>query len=250
MKRRFDRNAEGDLVDRHGYPLDVRSLLAHPVVSVTLDIPSQEGGALGGGGTSGPSEQQELSLPTNPQDGGVGEGDVPVEERCEPAKASVVWETYIAAMGPRDKTLHPAERKLINEALKVATVAECQRAILGCRRSPFHQGDNAKRKKYNTLSHILKAKRGVRTLREQIDFMLDLADKHGVGDLDATGSEQTVIDPAKLERMKRQVFRAFDMQDSPQAAEQAERAEAWLNEHGWHVVRNGNDRPKIERKDS
>ncbi|MDQ1584471.1 MAG: hypothetical protein QOF36_2525 [Microbacteriaceae bacterium] len=163
-------------------------------------------------------------------------------------KASLVWATYVEAMEPRDKALHPAERKLINEALKVATVAECQRSIWGCRRSPFHMGDNAKRRKYNRLSHILKGKRGVRTLREQIDFMLDLADKHGVGDLDATGSEQTVIDPAKLERMKRQVFRAFDMADSAQAAEQAERAEQWLNEHGWQVIRNGNDRPKIERK--
>jgi hypothetical protein len=96
----------------------------------------------------------------------------------------------------------------------------------------------------------LKAKRGVRTLREQIDFMLDLADKHAVGELDARGSEQTVIDPAKLERMKRQVWRAYDMPGSEQAAEQGQRAEAWLVEHGWRVVRSGNDRPKIERHDS
>lgn len=227
LKRRFSINARGELEDRDGYVLG-------KVVGLTLDVDASWG-IKGADVVVEEQQEEELQLqPPSPNDG-------------DPATA--VWATYVEAMEPRDPVLHPAERKLILEALKVATVAECQRAIWGCRKSPFHMGDNSQKKKYNRLSHIIKGKRGTRTLREQIDFMLDLADKGGVGDVAHVGSD-SAVDPSKLERMKRQVFRAHDLSDSEAAVEQGERAERWLRAHGWVVRRSPDSRPKIERHDS
>lgn len=233
MRTRFDRDERGNLVDRHGYVLTLADFLRHDVVSVTLEHLGDIRGC------TEVEELPELSPPTDIRDGeSEGKGD----------DAADVWAAYVEAMEPRDKALHPAERKLINEALRVATKDECVRAVWGCRSSAFHMGDNNKHRKYNRLSHILKGKRGLRTLREQIDFFIDLAEKNRVGD--TSGRSNVTVDPSKLERSRRAVYRAWEMPHSEHAQEQAADAERWLNEHGWRVVRSGNDRPKIEREDT
>lgn len=149
-----------------------------------------------------------------------------------------VWNTYVLVMKPRNTTLPADERRLIHAALAVAKVEELQRAILGCSKSPFHMGHNDRGRPYNRLTHILKGKRGVRTLREQIDLFLDIAEKSGAG----AGTSSAVRD--RIRREKQTVQTAFNMPHSDAARQQGEASERWLAEHGIEVVReHGGARP-------
>lgn len=144
-----------------------------------------------------------------------------------------VWDHYVEVMTPRDAGLGPDERKLINAALKVATVDECCRAIDGCFASDFHmkRGRYAGRSgaKHSQLSKILKGKRGGRTRREQIDFFLEIAERSGLQ------SGVTSADPARIDSAKRDVLDAWSFPGNEQAQEQGEAARQWLQELGWQI---------------
>lgn len=158
MRRRFTIDDEGNLVDRHGYVLG-------KVVGLTLDMPvtavaEMEGGGGKGAGVGVDLQRLEEDHPVSPTN---SNSDDPVER---------IWAVYVETMKPRRAKLDPQARTLIKDALKVAKEAECIGAIRGCRKSRHHMGDNDRGKKYNTISHILRGKRGIRTTREQIDLML------------------------------------------------------------------------------
>lgn len=149
------------------------------------------------------------------------------------ANIEQVWSEYVAVHSPRRKELDAEARKIIREALKVASAAECCGAIRGNKASGFHQGDNPRRKKYNRLSQILKGKRGFRTTREQIDLFLDIAAKSGLQ------SSNTSVDPATLRQAKQDVIDAWTYPGDEQVVKRGEESAAWLAQHGWTIERDG-----------
>ena len=138
-----------------------------------------------------------------------------------------VWNHYVAVMKPRHTGLDPQQRAIIREALKMGTKSELMRCIDGCASSDFHMGKNDRKKKYNSLSQILKAKRGGRTLREQIDFFLDLAERNG-----AAKSGVPSGDHARLSAAKRDVLDALDFPSDDHVQDRGRESEAWLRQNG------------------
>lgn len=141
-----------------------------------------------------------------------------------------VWERYAAVMEPRRKEPGADERKIIREALKVATVEECERAIDGCGASAFHMGDNDKGRKYNALSQILRGKRGRQTVRERIDYFIDLAEKGGRVTAQFPSEDRALV----MERIA-EVQRGHRSQNAD-TVQRAKDAEAWLRQRGIKAV--------------
>jgi hypothetical protein len=150
-----------------------------------------------------------------------------------------VWRHYCAAMQPRHQGLDSESRKIIKEALKVATLTECKRAIDGCRSSAFHMGENENRRKYNALSQILRGKRGRQTTRERIDFFLELAEKSGL----QSGVPSALNE--KVRRAKRAIHDAAEFPGDEQVVERGRSAEAWLVEQGWRIERTEGELPRF-----
>lgn len=98
-----------------------------------------------------------------------------------------VWNHYLSAFSPRRKEPDEGQRKIIRDALKVASVSELKTCIDACAGSDFHQqrgGGKVAGRKHNRIGDILKPKRASQygsgyTQRERIDFWLDRADKTG-----------------------------------------------------------------------
>lgn len=184
-------------------------------------------------------EEHSVLPPPTPSREGESSVSLPAKkDRTASAEIDAVWQHYAATMKPRAKQAGADERKLIADALKVATVAECQRAIDGCRSSEFHMGRNDRQRKYNRLSQILKGRRGKETTRERIDFFLDLLDEAARG-----GHVLTSADPAVMSERKRIVQRGWRFRDDPEAVRKAEEAEAWLRSNGVEVVRQADGYP-------
>ena len=148
-----------------------------------------------------------------------------------------VWESYCITMHPRSTLLGEQEIKIINAALRVASWEECIRAIMACERSDFHmnRGDRATGRKYNKLSQILKGKpaspRGPgRTIRENIDFFLDMEGKDGQESGVPSAGNETI------RRAKREVVDAFEFPGDDLIVERGQRARALLAEAGIEVV--------------
>jgi hypothetical protein len=139
-------------------------------------------------------------------------------------------------MQSRNRDLDDEGRTIIREALKVATVEECLHAIDGCKASAFHMGQNPRRRKYNSLSQILKGKRaaGVRstgqTTRERIDFFIDLAEKAGLP------SAVVSADPARVSTAKVEVMDAWLYAGDESVVRRGEEAALWLAEAGIQVL--------------
>lgn len=140
-----------------------------------------------------------------------------------------VWSHYVRVMKPRSAGLDAQTRTVVREALKVATIDECKRAIDGCKASDFHMGVNDRRKKYNRISHILKGKRGTRTIREQIDLFIDIAEKKGI----APG--MTSGDSARINSAKRDVLAAYEFPGDDHAVRRGGEAREWLQGQGWTI---------------
>lgn len=223
VKRRFNVNKDGQLEDRDGNVLG-------RLTSLTLDVGA--GGTIGGFVVPSTTEESITTV------GGVGEGDATVSD------TAVVWAHYVEVMKPRNKQLDAEGRKIILEALKVATVDECKRAIDGCAASTYHMGQNGRQRKYNRLSQILKARRAGQfgqgqTTRERIDFFLDLADKSGLP------SGLTSADPARVLQAKREVMDAWEYPGNEDAVARGEEAAAWLEQQGIRVLEDGSDRNRV-----
>jgi hypothetical protein len=215
VRQRFVVNDKGELEARDGTVLG-------RLVSLTIEGPSV--------GTIGVGVLTDDGSTTNR--GGVGEQNLALL----PSPAEEVWSTYIETMNPRRRELDPDSRRIINDALKVASVPECQRAIAGCAASDWHMGRDPQTagRSYKQLSQILKGKRGGRTTREQIDFFIEIADKAGV----ASEGVQSV-DPVKLSRCKLAVMTAWEFPADERAAAAGDEARQWLAEHGVAVEMSG-----------
>lgn len=204
------RNREGEAVAR--------------LVSMTVEL--IEADAVGDMGAAVRGEQLGLSpnaldAPASAGNSGSGTGAKP---KFDPVLE--VWQHYVAVMKPRSAGLDPQQRATIREALKVGTLTELKRCIDGCAASDFHMGKNDRRKKYNSLTQILKAKRGGRTVREQIDFFLDLAEKSGVQ------SGVPSAERGRLSSAKRDVLDALDFPSDERVQDRGRESEGWLRQQG------------------
>lgn len=211
-RTRYTVNADGDLVSREGVVLG-------KVVGITIEAPKTGSVA-------------EIFPPDPPSFFPSGKGTTaPVVPTLSllPSPAEEVWATYVAVIKPRRTDLTPDDRQTIGTALKVATVAQCQRAIAGCAASDWHMGRDPQTagKSYKQLSQILKGKRGGRTTREQIEFFADIADAGGVG---SEGVES--IDRTKLSRHKAAVITAWEYPADDRAAAAGDVAREWLKANG------------------
>jgi hypothetical protein len=225
---------DGLLIDRDGVVLG-------RLVSVVLDVPDASPAspdAEGKGGYRGVEVQhpEQTSLSSDVGEattagGGSGEGTTlgPIE---------TVWAHYVEVMKPRHKELDEQSRKIIRDALKVATVEECCRAIDGNKASNWHQGQNEKRRKYNKLGQILKGRpRQNETTRDRIDFFLDLAEKADEARLDSSA------DRAKVRQAKSAVLAAHEFPGDAQVVSSAEEASRWLRGQGWQITPGAGGRP-------
>jgi hypothetical protein len=224
------------------------------VTSITAEI---EPVAVGVGGSSC------LSSPQQPErEGGVGEtpdalfedraaaGSIPAAPDAPDAQedpqdpVTAVWACYVETMHPRRTDLLPAERKLIQEALKAASVEECCQAIVGCSLSAFHMGDNDRRRKYNRLSQIIKGRQGKETTRERIDYFIDIF--HNPTKVDAPLTSEAQF---KINTLKDRVRRGNGNADGQKA--EAELWERYRIETVWRRTERGDSEtfaPVFERK--
>lgn len=161
----------------------------------------------------------------------LGDGESEGKGTTE-ADVEAVWACYVTVMKPRNGDLKPDERRVIRDALKVATVEECCGAIRGCHASRFHMGENDRRKKYNRLTQIIKGRRGQETTRERIDYFLDILERAG-----GAGANVPSGDAGVIQRKKTDVQRGHRFSDDEKAVKTAEEAEAWLAEHGIETMR-------------
>lgn len=152
-----------------------------------------------------------------------------------------VWACYVEVMKPRRREAGVDERKIIADALKVATADECCAAIRGCHASDWHMGrdQRTRGKSYKTLSHILKGKRPNernpqgRTTRETIDMFLELGAKRGIE------SHVPSVDPVRLRQAKQDVRDAHEFPGDRHTVERGTKARRWLQEQGYKVEQEG-----------
>lgn len=168
------------------------------------------------------------------------EGDGSLREGVSLTPIETVWRHYVAVMKPRGGRLEVVpdqESRIIRDALKVATVEECKRAVDGCFGSDFHmkRGQYARRegRRYASLSHILRGKQGIRTTREQIDLFLDIVGKSGMQ------SRVSSEDAVRLRQARQAIRDAAEFPGDEHVVDRGRRAEAWLIEQGWTVDRMG-----------
>lgn len=179
---------------------------------------------------------------SSPQDGGLNPQENPQGNQKEtpvsPSPIDEVWATFVEVIKPRQVKLDPAGRKVIADALKVASVAECQVAIRGFALSEWHMGQNPQRKPYRTISYCLRGKVGKKTTRETIDGFIDDANAVGIG-----GAGGVVIDGLKLSRSKQDVMKAWSHPLDEFVVSRADEARVWLGEHGHRVIDHGREKP-------
>lgn len=238
MKRRF--TGSGEFTDREGNVVKLTAFVAEFVPA--------DGGTIGGLGPSSTSVSEnetagmEGSGEEGAQTGGLfdsTEGTARVVEDT-PARVQRVWACFVDTHQPRRKEAGAEERKIISAALKVATVEECCQAIMGNKRSAFHQGHNDRSRKYNRISQILKGRQGKETTRERIDYFIDLYSAGG-GDTAAVTSEAQF----KIDNLKDRVRRGNGNEDGKKAEAQLwERyriSTAWERQHRPHRGAHGNE---------
>lgn len=149
--RRFSLKERVDLVDRDGQVLG-------SLVGLTIDL--AEG--VGGGAVSENGKEEEKATPLPPE-------------------ITEVWAHYVQVFNAERQELNKARIRVIKNALKVRSVAECKRAIDGLAVSPHHNGENAQNTKYLDIRYALKGntQRG-ESDEERIDRMGELAPAHGL----------------------------------------------------------------------
>jgi hypothetical protein len=209
-----------------------------------------EGGAESTGGRT--SEQGGVNLTTenvsrsspNPSSNPSDKPSSLVQEAIEK-----VWRHYVTRPGKRERPLPDEERKVIRNALKVATVDEIIYAIDRCWESDYHMKLGRYRDrdgpKYNRLSQIIKGRQGKETTRERIEFWLEREpETSGVA-----GSGFPSVDPAVIARRKQDVQRGHRLKGDRIAMKKAEEAEAWLRKHGYETIRGEDGYPTFRPLD-
>jgi len=192
------------------------------------------GGTTGGSSVAVPNSQQTTLVV-------VDEGSGEKKEKISAAEIDSVWDCYVKVMEPRSKDLGAGERKLIREAFKVASAEEIQKAIRGCASSDFHMGKNNRSRKYNSLSQIIKGRRGKETTRERLDYFIAFFEKSG-------GSSSAVPSASRdvVEQRKKDVQRGHRFRDDPVKVQKAMESEQWLKEHGVKTTRKPDGYPIFE----
>lgn len=183
-------------------------------------------GPAGGLGAAVSGVVQTSLLPTNAVEGIEGSG----EEGSDTGRLAVseVLDFYDETFGVKTKWGED-DRREVRAALEIKSVAELHKAIVGNKLSGYHQGENDRRKKYNTLSHIIRGKQGKKTRREVIDYFIGIFEQHkGAGGSVVDGS----ADPARIRTLKEEIRRAHHLEGDEESQERARRAEAWLAERG------------------
>lgn len=193
------------------------------------------GGPQGAAVDDGP-EQPSLLQPDTSES---GQGDSKGEGRPQNA-VSEVLAFYVQLFGPRK--WGEDDRREVRAALEVASVEELKEAIQGNKLSGFHQGENDKGNKYNTLGHIIRGKRGIRTRRENIDMFRQLFFKAQAAS-GGTKAARSGADPAIIKTRKEEIRRAHRLPGDEEAQERSRRAEEWLLEHGIETKRNDDGYP-------
>lgn len=227
-KRRLKVNDKGELVDPR------TNTVVGRITSLTVEL--DDGGDIGG--------DEQPPTTKGGEDGGPGEGGAGQTDRVR--AVNKVWGHYAAVMTPRSDAPDAEQRRIIQDALKVANGSnydekadELCRAIDGCAASGFHMGQNDRRKKYNRLSQILKGKRGGKTTREQIDMFLEIAEKSG------SESRVTSVSNARVQQAKRDVLDGWEFPNDERVVERANEAKAWLREQGFKIEYEENGRPRF-----
>lgn len=158
-------NAEILTIDRDGNVANSSGDVVARVIELTLDISAVR---LMGGGGHGPA------VKVDPSQSDSGTTRNPRASASSPAIARI-WAHYQAAIpGAERQTLEGKRRTIIANALKVRTEAECIAAIDGLACSPFHNGQNERRKKYLGIQYALKGV-GAEGNDERIDKMAGLS---------------------------------------------------------------------------
>lgn len=187
-----------------------------------------------GGPTGGPdvSSQQTALLPSDvgPGTGDSVKGGSPPSQNAE-SPVTEVLKFYNRTFNKTDK-FGADDRREVRAALELRTVKQLKEAILGNKASAYHQGENDRRKKYNTISHILRPKQGKKTRGEVIDYFIDIYRKA----VATSGSVKSGADPAIVKARKDEVRRAHRLRHDQEAQERGRRAVAWLEEQGVRTV--------------
>lgn len=193
----------------------------------------------GGLGASSPSgEQQQTALlpqASEATQGVVGGGTRPDTS----AAVDEVLAEYVDVMQPRTTDFGEEDRREVRACLKLKTVEELKEAIRGNKASAFHQGENDREKKYNTISHIFKGKRGGKSRRENLDYFIDIFRKA----MATTGTVKSGVDPAIVAAKKEEVRRAHRLQGDQEAMRRGEEAQKWLAEQGIETRRRSDGYP-------
>lgn len=144
-----------------------------------------------------------------------------------PGDVQQVFEFWQRAMDHPSSVLSPDRERVITRALKVATVDECKRAIVGVSRSDYHMARGRYRggTRYDQLSLVLRN-------REFIEKYMAMAPANSAGD--DHGSSALAV---KIREAKRNVLAAFDLAGSAEAQSKGDESELFLAEHGIRVVR-------------
>jgi hypothetical protein len=160
--------------------------------------------------------------------GGVGEGDSSAAPSGGRTAVSEVLSFYDETF-EKHTDWGEDDRREVRAALEIKSVADLKKAIVGNKLSGFHQGENDRRKKYNTLSHIIRGKQGKKTRREVIDYFIGVFEEH-------KGAGGSVVDreadPAIIRTRKEEIRRAHRLPGDEEALERSRRAEVWLEERG------------------
>lgn len=175
------------------------------------------------------------------------EGESPSSpSRSETSRAiDRVWAAYVEAMNPRKKVAGDGERLIIRKALKEGTVEELILCIKACAASDYHmkRGRHSNREggKYNALGKILTPRpRLGETQRSRIDWWLDRANSAGAPGIPSADS--AIVNQRQIE-----VQRGYNS-DDPEMVEKAEKAQAWLAEHGIETVRREDGYPVFRHR--
>lgn len=147
--------------------------------------------------------------------------------------AQAVFEHWLALCDehdqhPRSREITPSRRRLIDKALKEASVDECKAALTGLFVTDWYS-----ERGYYDMRYVFQTKPGGKSLREQIDHFIDMAEAVG------RGLAITSVDPETLNRAKAAVLEAHDLSGNETAVARGARAEEWLKQHGVIVDRSG-----------